>query len=218
LPRADRQRLLARCETVPLDLFSRLESAGAPGAHAWFPETAFVSLLVQTAGTPALEVGLVGREGMVGTQIALGVREAPLAALVQGAGSAWRIGHVALTRELALSAALRRVLLRYVQVRELQFAIGASCHRFHAIEPRLARWLLMTADRAASTRLRITHEFLSSMLGVRRVGITLAAQALQQGQLIRYHRGEVEILDRAGLQAAACACYAADLAAYARWL
>jgi CRP-like cAMP-binding protein len=216
LPQADQRQLLARCEHVPLALFSVLQQAGRPSLHAWFPDTAFIALLVHTPDTAVLEVGLVGREGMLGTQLALGVREAPLQALVQGAGLAWRIGHAALRQELARSAALRRVALRYVQVQLIQLATSAACLRFHAIQPRLARWLLMTQDRAGQTEFRITHEFLSTMLGVRRVGITLAAQGLQLRGLIHYHRGELAVLDRAGLLRAACPCYAADAASFAR--
>jgi CRP-like cAMP-binding protein len=219
LPRADQKRLLALCEPLPLVLSTVLQEAGALTRHAWFPDTAFISLLVRTPDhSSALEVGLVGREGMLGTQLALGVREAPLTALVQGAGLAWRIGRVALGQELNHSAALRSVLLRYVQVQLLQLATTATCLRFHAIQQRLARWLLMTQDRAASSDFAITHEFLSTMLGVRRVGITQAAQALQRQGLIHYHRGELEVLDRAGLLLAACPCYAADSASFTRLL
>jgi hypothetical protein len=218
LPRADQRRLLSLCEHVPLDLFTVLQEVGAPTVHAWFPDTAFISLLVHTPSTAALEVGLVGGEGMLGTQLVLGVREAPLQALVQGAGLAWRIGDGALRLELSRSAALRRVLLRYVQAQLMQLATAAACLRFHAIEPRLARWLLMTHDRAGGDRFHITHAFLSTMLGVRRVGITQAAQGLQRRGLIRYHRGELEVLDRGGLLQVACPCYAADRASYARLL
>jgi CRP-like cAMP-binding protein len=218
LPRADQRRLLLLCESVPLVLFDVLQKAQTPTVHAWFPDTGFISLLVQAPDTSALEVGLVGQEGMLGTQLVLGVIEAPLSALVQGAGLAFRIGRVALRQDLARNAALRRVLMRYVQVQMTQLATGAACLRFHAIQPRLARWLLMTQDRAGSSDFRITHEFLSTMLGVRRVGITHAAQALQHQGLIRYHRGALEVLDRPGLLRAACPCYAADRATYTRLL
>jgi CRP-like cAMP-binding protein len=216
LPLTDQRRLLAHCEHVQLALFTAMQKAGTPTTHAWFPDTAFISLLTQPPDTQPLEVGLVGSEGMLGTQLVLGVQEAPLQALVQGAGLAWRIGRVPLRRELARSDALRRVLLRYVQVQLLQLATGAACLRFHAIQPRLARWLLMTQDRAGSSDFRITHEFLSTMLGVRRVGITQAAQGLQRAGLILYRRGQLGVLDRPGLLRAACSCYAADNASFAR--
>ena len=164
---------------------------------------------------PALEVGMVGREGFLGVQLALGVATVPLHALVQGPGSALRIGSAPFRTELARSAALRRVLNRYLYVLMAQMAGSAACLRFHVIGQRLARWLLMSHDRAHDARFHVTHEFLAYMLGVRRVGITAAAGALQREGLIAYHRGEVTVLDRAGLEAAACACYADDRQTYA---
>jgi CRP-like cAMP-binding protein len=164
---------------------------------------------------PGLEVGMVGREGMLGAQVALGVTKTPLRAVVQGSGHAWRIGAGAFRRELERSPAMRRSLNRYLYVLMAQLAGSAACLRFHLIGPRLARWLLMSHDRAHSDSFRVTHEFLAYMLGVRRVGITVAAGALQHSGLIRYHRGEMTVLDRPGLEAAACDCFAADEQAYA---
>jgi len=161
---------------------------------------------------------MVGREGMLGSQLALGVATSPLHAVVQGAGSALRIGRVAFRVELAHSATLRSALGRYVAVLMAQLATSAVCIRFHQIEPRLARWLLMTSDRAHSDTFRITHEFLAHMLGVRRAGITAAAGELQRNGLIEYHRGVMTVLDRGGLEHAACPCYATDRRAYARLL
>lgn len=215
LPRKDRLRLLAICEPVQLVLGEVLCEPGASTRHVYFPLDGFISLIARLEGTPRLEVGMVGREGMLGVQVALEVLTAPLHAVVQGTGSAWRAGVRDFRRELAGSAALRRALHRYVQVLMTQLAGSAACVRFHLIGPRLARWLLMSQDRAHADGFKVTHEFLAYMLGVRRVGVTTAAGALHRSGLIDYHRGEVIVLDRRGLEAAACACYASDREAYA---
>ena len=218
LPRKARSRLLGICEPVELVMAQVLSEVGIPTRYVYFPTQGFISLVTPINGTPMLEVGMVGREGMLGTHLALGVKAAPLHALVQGPGAAWRIGAVAFRRELAHSSALQRGLNRYVYVMMMQLASAASCLRFHQIGPRLARWLLMTQDRAHSNSFHITHEFLAYMLGVRRVGVTMAASGLQRGSLIKYHRGEIQVLNRRGLEAAACSCYAADRDAYKKML
>ena len=214
LPRKDRLRLLALCEPVQLVLSEVLCHPGKPTRHVYFPTESFVSLVAQVDGTPALEVGMVGREGMLGAHLALGVVTTPLHALVQGAGAAWRVATPAFRAELARSVALQRGLNRYLYVLMEQLAASAACLRFHQIGPRLARWLLMTQDRAHSDQFHVTHEFLSYMLGVRRVGITAAAGVLQRDGLIEYRRGELTVLDRTGLEAATCGCYAVDRKAY----
>lgn len=210
LPATDRARLLAICEPVELVLAQVLSEPGKPTSHVYFPTRGFISLIALVDGSPGVEVGMVGFEGMLGAQLALGVVTAPLHALVQGAGAAWRIERVAFRRELARSAALQRSLKRYLYVLMAQQSISAACIRFHLIGERLARWLLMSQDRAQSERFYITHEFLAYMLGMRRVGITAAASALQRSGLIEYHRGEMRVLDRIGLEAAACSCYGAS--------
>ncbi len=218
LPPADRRRLLALCEPVDLALGEVLCEPGKPTRHVYFPTEGFISLLTMATGTPGLEVGMVGNEGMLGAHLVLGVPTAPLRALVQGAGLSWRLGAAAFSGELSRSSALRRNLGRYVYVLMAQHASAAACLRFHAIGPRLARWLLMSQDRAHSRQFQVTQAFLAYMLGVRRVGVTEAAGGLQQAGLIEYHRGEMTVLDRAGLEAAACGCYAADRRAYAELL
>ena len=215
LPRTDRRRLLALCEPVELQLAEVLCEPGALLRHVVFPIGGFVSLVALVEGSPGLEVGMVGREGMLGTQLALGVAAAPWRAVVQGEGTAWRIGAAAFRVELARSPALKRGLDRYIHVLMAQLATSAACLRFHQIGPRLARWLLMSQDRAHADRFRVTQEFLAYMLGVRRVGITAAAGALQREGLIEYHRGDLTVLDRPGLEGAACTCYATDRQTYA---
>jgi CRP-like cAMP-binding protein len=218
LPSKSRSRLLAVCEPVNLAMGEVLSDAGLPTRYVYFPTLGFVSLVTALNGRPTLEVGMVGREGMLGAQLVLGVETAPLHAVVQGAGTAWRIGKAEFSRELVRSSSLQRGLNRYVYVTMMQFASAASCLRFHQIGPRLARWLLMTQDRAGSETFLITHEFLAYMLGVRRVGITTAASALQRDGLIRYRRGEIQVLNRRALKAAACSCYATDREAYVKVL
>jgi CRP-like cAMP-binding protein len=218
LPRKDRQRLLAACESVQLTLSDVLSEPGQATRDVYFPTHGFISLVTLVEGSPGVEVGMVGREGMLGAQLALGVAEAPWRALVQGQGAAWRLSTAAFKRELALSPALQRGLKHYLYVLMAQQAASAGCLRFHLIGQRLARWLLMSQDRAHSDSFHVTHEFLAYMLGMRRVGVTAAASAMQKAGLIEYHRGELTVLNRPGLEAAACACYAADRRTYTQLL
>ena len=215
LPEAARARLDTIGQVVDLPLSQILGEAGAPTMHVHFPIDGFVSLLAQVDNEHVIEVGMVGREGMLGIQLALGVTSEPLKSLVQGQGQALRIDAEAFRRELAASPALRAMLDRYVYVLFAQHARAAACLRFHMIEERLARWLLMSQDRALSDVFQLTQEFLAYMLGVRRVGVTVAAGELQRRHLIAYERGEMTIVDRAGLELAACSCYASDRAVYA---
>ena len=218
LPRKDRARLLALCEPVQLVLAEVLCEPGTPARYVYFPTEGFISLVAMIEGTPGVEVGMVGREGMLGAELALGVPTAPLHALVQGAGASWRIEATAFQRELSDSPGLQRSLHRYLYVLMAQLATSAACLRFHQIGPRLARWLLMTQDRANSNSFHVTQEFLAYMLGVRRVGVTMAAGALQRSGLISDHRGDFTVLDRSSLEAAACGCYAAGRESYAALL
>ncbi|WP_298924019.1 Crp/Fnr family transcriptional regulator [uncultured Ramlibacter sp.] len=215
LPARARASLLALCEQVELTLSEVLCNPGERMRHVYFPLDGFISLVAVTGDSPGIEVGMIGFEGMLGASLALGVKTVPLRALVQGAGSAWRMDAAAFAVELGRSPALKRNVDRYLYVLMGQHAASAVCLRFHLIVPRLARWLLMSQDRAHSPRFHITHEFLAYMLGVRRVGITNAATVLQRSGLIAYRRGELQVLDRPGLEAAACGCYAADCKVYA---
>jgi len=216
LPRRDRTRLLALCEPVQLVLSQVLGEPDTPTTHAYFPNDGFISLVSQVDEHPGLEVGMVGREGMAGAHLVLGEAVSPLRVLVQGPGQALRVPAQALMEELAQSPAMKHHFDRYVYVLMAQTMSSAGCLRFHLIGPRLARWLLMSQDRAHGDRFHVTHEFLAYMLGVRRVGVTVAAGELQRLGLITYHRGELTVLNRAGLEAAACSCYAGDRQVYAQ--
>lgn len=215
LPRADRARLLAAGEPCVLALSQIICEQGDDSRFVWFPLDCFISLVTLVAGHAGLEVGMVGSEGLVGTELALGVSTVPLRIVVQGAGLALRLSATDFQIELARSAALKATIDRYLYVTMAQRATSAACLRFHQIAPRLARWLLMSQDRAHSPTFFMTQEFLAYMLGVRRVGITAAAGELQRSGFIKYSRGQVHVTDRAGLEGAACTCYASDLHAYA---
>jgi CRP-like cAMP-binding protein len=207
LPRACYEKLLPALAPVVLVFGDILYEPGKPMRDVYFPVNCLVSLLTLVEGHLALEVGMVGREGMVGVALALGIRESPMRALVQGGGPALRMGAARFTRELARSPSLRRGTNRYIHALMGQISQTAACNRFHNVESRLARWLLMTRDRMGAPKFRMTQDFLATMLGVRRVGVTEAASALQRRILIEYHRGSIHVLDERGLEAAACSCY-----------
>jgi len=207
IPRKEYRRLLPGLEPVTLIFGQVLYEPGETIRHVYFPNKSLVSLLTLADGHLALEVGLIGREGMVGIPLVLGHTVSSVRALVQGTGMAMRMAATQFQKEFRLSAPLQRELYRYIHTLMSQISQTAACNRFHVVEMRLARWLLMTHDRVKSDHFRMTHEFLAHMLGVRRVGVTKAAHALQKQKLIRYSRGDITILDRDGLVAAACECY-----------
>jgi CRP-like cAMP-binding protein len=208
LPRKDRVALLAELEPVALAFGKVLCEPGGRIRDVYFPVRSVVSLLTIVDGHAALEVGLIGHDGTTGVPLALGVDESPVRMLVQGAGDALHMSAPRFRRRLAASPPLQRALHRYAYALMAQVTQTAACNRFHMVDARLARWLLMTRDRMRSGDLHLTHEFLADMLGVRRVGVTEAASALQRRSLIDYSRGHIRILDDHGLEAAACTCYA----------
>ena len=218
LPSSDLRRMLAGCETVEVAFAEVLYTPRERLSYVYFPISSFISLIMPIDDSSSLEVGLIGNEGMLGIPLVLGVDVSPVRAVVQGAGSALRMDAAAFCRELGRSQALQREIDRYVFVSLSQLAQTAACTRFHVVEERLARWLLMTQDRAHASTFHITQEYLAFMLGVRRVGVTKAASSLQARSLIRYSRGNITILDRRGLKAASCGCYKADRASYDRIL
>ena len=200
LPRTDRQRFLAGCEQVELVFAEVLAEPNERIRHVYFPTESFISLTTPADGGASLEVGLIGDEGMLGISLILGVDISPLHALVQGAGSALRMDGPRFRRELEQSPKLKCLLKRYLYVLMSQLAQTAACTRFHVVEARLARWILMTHDRAHSDEFHVTK----------------AASEMQDRKLIGYSRGNITILDRGGLEAASCGCYAADVASYDR--
>ena len=217
LPSSDLRRVLAEAETVELAFGDVLYTPRERLSHVYFPTTSFISLIM-SVDESALEVGLIGNEGMFGIPLVLGVDVSPVRAVVQGAGSALRMDAARFCRELGRSQAFKREISRYAFVHLNQLAQTATCTRFHVVEERLARWLLMTQDRAHADNFHITQEYLAFMLGVRRVGVTKAASSLQKRSLIHYSRGNITVLDRRGLKAASCGCYKADRESYDRIL
>lgn len=217
LPPEESERILDDAKLVDLTFGSTLWEQGERMRHVHFPTTGFISLLT-AVDDHTLEVGMVGDEGMCGHSLALGVDTAPLRALVQGAGKSLRFKASTFQQHLESRPALRRIMLGYIHVLVGQLAQTAACTRFHMVEARLARWLLMTQDRAHSEKFDVTQDFLAFMLGVRRVGVTAAARTLQSKKLIRYSRGHMHVLDRKGLEAAACTCYQSDMEIYRRVL
>ena len=215
LPRKDGRHFLAGCETVDLGFSEILFHAGQRIEHAYFPTDCIISLISSLDGHSSVEIGMVGDEGMIGIPLVLGMTTSPLAAIVQAAGPTLRMDAGQFTRELERSIALQRCVKRYIHVLMSQFAQTAACIRLHLVEARLARWMLMSQDRAHSDQFHLTHEFLAHMLGIRREGITVAASSLRDKHLIRYHRGDIQVIDREGLRAASCACYQTDRDVYA---
>ncbi len=207
LPPKECRRMLEAMEQVVVTYGEFLYEPGEQIKYVYFPNDSLVSLLTLVDRHQALEVGLVGREGMVGIPLVLETGVSPLRALVQGTGTAMRMKAAPFVKTLRQSPALERELHRYTYALMAQITQTAACNRFHVVDARLARWLLMTQDRLQSDSFRLTQEFLAQMLGVRRVGVTKAARTLQQDKLIAYRRGNIVILDRQGLEGAACTCY-----------
>src|SRR5262245_44022474 len=206
LPRTTQDRLLPGLRSVTLNFGDVILEPGERIQHVLFPDSSLVSLLTEEEER-AVEVGLVGSEGMVGIPLALGVGISPVRAIVQGTGTALRMDANRFLREFRASPQLQSRLYRYSHALMSQVTQISACNRLHRVEARLARWLLMTRDRVHSRRFRLTHKFLGFMLGVRRVGITQAATDLQRRGLITYSRGDMRILNEKGLEEAACRCY-----------
>jgi CRP-like cAMP-binding protein len=210
----DRTRFLAGCEKVELVFGDILAEPGDAITHVMFPVGGFISLLAPMGGASIIEVALAGSEGMYGVSVALGAQTTQVQAVVQGAGAAWRMDGPTFRDQVEAVPRLRASIDLYVHVLMGQLVRSAGCNRFHVVEQRVARWLLMTSDRTHAETFNMTHELLAHMLGVRRVGVTEAASALQSRKLIEYSRGVVTIMDRRGLERASCTCYRTDLETY----
>jgi len=202
------KRLLPKLKTVSLILGEVLYEPGAVIKYVYFPNDSIISLISELSENSLLEVGMVGNEGMAGLAVFMGVNSSSTRALVQGAGTAMRMSSAAVRTEASQLGNFHHLLHRYSHSLLTQVSQSSACNRFHFVDARLARWLLMTKDRLGAEEFPLTQEFLSSMLGVRREGVSKAAGALQAAKLIRYSRGMITILNRRGLEAKSCQCYA----------
>jgi CRP-like cAMP-binding protein len=207
LPDKEYERLLSGLEPAKLCYGQVLYEPGDRIEYVYFPIDCPVSLLTVVDGNQSLEVGLVGPEGLIGTPLALGGTTSPVRALVQGNGTAVRMHVENFQKKLKRSPALRRALFKFIGELMMQVAQNAACNRFHVIEKRLARWLLMTRERLSSSSFYLTHDFLADMLGARRESVTVSAHKLKRQKLISYNRGNITILNRRGLEAACCSCF-----------
>jgi CRP-like cAMP-binding protein len=207
LPAKEYQRLLPELEAVNLKFAQIIYEPGDTIRHVYFPSNSIVSLLAAEDHHASLEVGMVGNEGMTGISVFMGVNTSRTLALVQGAGSAFRMKAAVLRREAGHVGDFHRLLHRFTHSLLTQMSLSAACNRYHTLDARLARWLLMSQDRIGSDQFRLTQEFMSNMLGVRREGVNKVAGKLQRDKLISYSRGHIEILNRTGLEKSSCACY-----------
>ncbi len=208
LPAAELERLVAHLELVSLPIGEMLYEPGVLLQHAYFPTTAVLSLhYVMESGASAESAG-VGNEGVVGVSLFMGGETTSSSAVVQTAGHAFRIRSHLLKQEFNRAGLTQGLLLRYTQALMTQTAQTAVCTRYHSLDQQLCRWLLLTLDRMPTNKLVITQELVASILGVRREGITEAAGKLQHAGFICYRRGHLEVLDRSGLEARVCECYA----------
>jgi CRP-like cAMP-binding protein len=218
LPTVDYARLLPDLEAVPMPLGEVLYESGSEMNHVYFPADAIVSLLgVMEDGTSA-EIGVVGNEGIVGVTLFMGGGSSLLRAVVQSAGSAYRLRGPVLKDEFNRGGLLQRRLLRYTHALLVQIAQTAVCNRHHTLDQQLCRWLLLSLDRLTSNELIMTQELIANMLGVRREGVSEAAGNLKRAGLIEYRRGHITVVDRPGLEARTCNCYALVKAEYGRIL
>ena len=207
LPEEEMEHLLPHLENVSLALGEVIYESGVQQSHIYFPTTVIISLLYMMENGSSAEMGVAGNEGLVGIALFMGGDSVPNRAVVQSAGEAFRMKTKVLQAEFARSGTFQRLLLRYTQALMTQMSQTAVCNRLHTVEQQLCRWLLLSRDRLNTDELVMTQELIANMLGVRREGVTHAAQRLQATGLVTYVRGRITILDRSGLEAAVCECY-----------
>jgi len=207
LPATDRARLDAELEEISMAVGDVVYESGSLQDYVYFPTTAIVSLAYVMADGATAEIAVVGNEGVVGIALFMGGETTPSRAIVQSAGWAFRLSGRSLKREFTRAGPMQHLLLRYTQALLTQMAQTAVCNRHHSIDQQLCRWLLLRLDRLPSNELAVTQELIANTLGVRREGVTEAAGELQRAGLMRYSRGRITVLDRAGLEARACECY-----------
>ncbi|WP_416052156.1 Crp/Fnr family transcriptional regulator [Cupriavidus basilensis] len=208
LPEEEWARLAPQLVLVDLPLGQVIYESGDRLNHVYFPTTSIISLLYVMENGASAEIAIVGNEGMVGIALFMGGETTPSRAIVQSAGTAYRLDSATVKAEFNRAGPMQRLLLRYTQALITQMAQTAVCNRHHSIEQQLCRWLLLSMDRLPTNKLKMTQELIANMLGVRRSGVTEAALKLQNAGLIRYHHGHIEVLDRPGLEQRVCECYA----------
>jgi CRP-like cAMP-binding protein len=208
LPAEDYARLLPDLELIAMPLGWAIYESGGHQSYLYFPTTSIVSLLYVMEGGASAEIAITGNEGLVGISLFMGGESTPSRAVVQSAGSGYRLRASVLKREFALGGELQHLALRYTQALLTQMSQTAVCNRYHTLEQQLCRWLLLSLDRLPGNELRMTQELIANMLGVRREGVTEAAGRLQKDGIIKYARGRIEVLDRARLETRSCECYA----------
>jgi CRP-like cAMP-binding protein len=207
LPADERERLFPHLQVVPMPLGMVLYESGEKLRHIYFPTDSIVSLLYVMKDGSSAEIAVVGNEGAIGVSLFMGGETTPSRAIVQSAGSAYRLDRKRLKLEFDRHGQMLHMLLRYTQSLITQMAQTAVCNRHHSVNQQLCRWLLLSLDRLQSNDLKMTQELIANMLGVRREGVTAAAGELQKAGVIRYRRGKITVLDRPKLEQLSCECY-----------
>lgn len=216
LPPRVLSQILKHCDLVELNFNEIIAEKDKPYKKVYFPQTAFISLMQPVAAHPAIEIGLIGKEGMLGASLMLGIMESPFRAVVQGPGTAYSMPVRDFQWAINKHSSLLKVLYRYQYVQIIQTTRVIACTQFHSVEARLASWLLLIHDHVHTDLIQHTHDQLADMLGVLRSAVTIAAGDLQRRKLINYARGKINILDRIGLKDMSCGCYTISRYDYAK--